>query len=118
MTHPRGTAAVLIGLALLAPAAARPPAAESARLPGENPRTAQRFAEAAAREQGRRWAEAAEAYQRLIDEAGDDLVPLDAAGRQFVPARWLAHRRLAARAELLAAYRARVETRARRLLDL
>src|SRR5829696_8302452 len=76
-------------------------AADPPKLAGETPRTAQRFAEAAAFEKNERWSDAVELYLRLLDEAGDDLVPADGDGRQLLPARGVVHRRVAGRPELL-----------------
>ena len=92
-------------------------AAEPPKLAGESPRTTQRFAEAAELESQQKWSDAVEVYLRLIDDAGDDLVSADGDNRYLLPARRLAHRRIAARSELLAIYRARVEPRAKRLLE-
>src|SRR5207249_4351850 len=100
-----GIAAVLGWCAVVARPA---PAADAPRLTGESPRTLQRFDEAADLEKDRRWADAVELYLRLLDEAGDDLVPGDAGARHYLPARVLVHRRLAARPELLPPYRTRV----------
>src|SRR5947209_253322 len=96
--------AVVIGFGAAAPAADLP------RLPGMTQRADQRFAAAAAFEEQKRWPEAVEAYLRLVDDAGDDLVPTDDP-RVVLPARRLVHRRLAARPQLLAPYRERVEGR-------
>jgi outer membrane protein assembly factor BamB len=92
-------------------------AVEPPKLAGESPRTAQRFSEAADLEDQHRWADAVEVYLRLLDDAGDDLVAADGDNRYLLPARRLAHRRIAARSELLAVYRARVEPGAKRLLE-
>lgn len=92
------------------------PAAELPRLPGMTQRGVQRFADAADLEQQKRWAEAVEAYLRIVDDAGNDLVPSDDP-RLVLPARRVVHRRLASRPELLRPYRERVEGRARQLLD-
>ncbi|HEY1376822.1 MAG TPA: hypothetical protein VGF55_08505, partial [Gemmataceae bacterium] len=92
-------------------------AAEPPKLAGDTPRTAQRFAEAAAFEKQGRWTDAVDVYLRLLDESGDDLVPDDGDPRHLLPARGLVHRRIAARPELLAPYRDRVEPRAKRLLE-
>src|SRR5947209_6649454 len=51
------------------------------------------------------------------NESGDDLVPAGRDGHHLLPARGLVHRRIGARPELLAPYRARIEPRAKRLLD-
>jgi outer membrane protein assembly factor BamB len=91
--------------------------ADPPKLFGEIPRTAQRFADAAALEKQQRWADAIEVYLRLADEAGDDLVPADDDSHHLLTARTLIHRRIAARPELLAPYRSRVEPRAKRLLE-
>src|SRR5262245_47570408 len=103
--------AVAVGLSALAA-----PAAELPRLPGMTQRGVQRFAEAADLEQQKRWPEAVEAYLRIVDDAGNDLVPSDDP-RLVLPARRVVHRRLASRPELLGPYRERVEGRARQLLD-
>jgi outer membrane protein assembly factor BamB len=100
----------------LAVAADRAPA-DPPKVAGAAPRTAHRFAEAADLAKDKRWAEAVELYLRLVDEAGDDLVPSDADSDLLLPARGLVYRRIAARPELLAPYRARVEPRAKRLLE-
>src|SRR5262245_7036247 len=92
------------------------PAAELPRLPGMTQRGVQRFADAADLKQQKRWAEAVEAYLRIVDDGGDDLVPSDDP-RLVLPARRVVHRRLASRPELLGPYRERVEGRARQLLD-
>ncbi len=111
----RGATIAILGWLTLA---ARPaPAANAPRLIGESARTLQRLAEAAALEQQQRWADTVELYLRLLDEAGDDLVPSDADPRHYLPVRGLVHHRLAARRELLQPYRDRVEPRAKRLLE-
>src|SRR5439155_13447625 len=92
------------------------PAAELPRLPGMTQRGTQRFIDAADLERQKRWPEAVEAYLRIVDDAGDDLVPSDDP-RLVLPARRVVHRRLAGRPELLGPYRDRVEGRARQLLD-
>jgi outer membrane protein assembly factor BamB len=91
--------------------------ADAPKLIGESPRTVQRFAEAAGLEKQQHWAEAVEVYLRLAEESGDDLVPDDGEAGHLLPARRMVSRRIAARSELLAPYRARVEPRAKRLLD-
>src|SRR5262249_54826318 len=56
-------------------------------------------------------------YQRIVSEAGDDLVALTPG--HSIQARWACHRRIAALpAEQLAAYRNRVDTQARKWFDL
>jgi outer membrane protein assembly factor BamB len=93
------------------------PAAEPPKLAGESPRTAQRFMEAVGLEQQQRWADAVGIYFNLLESAGDDLVPDDGDANHLLATRGLVNRRIAARPELLAPYRARVEGRAKRLLD-
>lgn len=105
--------AAAVGLAV----AGASTAAEPPKLAGETPRTASRFLEAAALESERRWSDAVDLYLRLLEEAGDDLVPADDNPRHLLPARTLVHRRVAVRPELLAPYRDRVEPRAKRLLE-
>ena len=64
--------------------------ADPPKLAGETPRTAQRFAEAADLEKQQRWTDAVELYLRLLDDAGDDLVPADGDTRLSAcrPADW------------------------------
>jgi len=92
------------------------PAGELPRLPGMTQRGVQRFADAADLERQKHWDEAVQAYLRIVDDGGDDLVPSDDP-RLVLPARRVVHRRLASRPELLGPYRERVEGRARQLLD-
>jgi outer membrane protein assembly factor BamB len=92
------------------------PTAELPRLPGMTQRGVLRFADATELENQKHWPEAVEAYLRIVDDAGDDLVPSDDP-RLVLPARRVVHRRLAGRPELLGPYRERVEGRARQLLD-
>ena len=92
-------------------------AAEGARLIGEDRRTAQRFAEAAAFERDARWPAAVDLYQRILEENGNDLIATDASAEQLLPARWVVHRRIASRPEMLAKFRERVDEPARRRLE-
>jgi outer membrane protein assembly factor BamB/tetratricopeptide (TPR) repeat protein len=86
-------------------------------LSGESPRTSRRLAAADKLVLEHKLAEAVEEYQRIIGEAGDDLVPLN--GRHSVQARRLCQLRLAALpVEGLRLYRARVDSQARKWLDL
>lgn len=62
--------------------------------PGENTSTARRLAAVEQLVADAKWAEAITEYLHILDEAGDDLVPLDP--RHSVAARRLCHRRLAA----------------------
>ncbi len=85
-------------------------------LPGEEPRTARRLADADKLAAQQQWAEALDEYQRILTEAGDDLVPLDP--RRSVQARYLCHLRLAALPPPgLQLYRARVDPQAKKWLD-
>ena len=69
----------------------------AAKLPGESAPTARRLAEARKRVEQEQWADAIEEYQRILEEAGDDLVPLNLQKpRHCVQARRLVHAALAA----------------------
>ena len=63
-------------------------------LPGESAGTGRRLAAADQLAAAGQWTEALDEYQHVLDEAGDDLVPLDA--RHSIEARRLCHLRLAA----------------------
>jgi outer membrane protein assembly factor BamB len=103
--------AVLMFLAL--PAARGEDRAGLAVLPGEVAATARRLIAADKLAAQKQWNEALDEYQRIISEAGDDLVPWTP--RHLVQARWLCHQRLAALPpEQLAAYRKRIEPQARK----
>src|SRR5947207_10974633 len=94
----------------LAPAAADE-ALPRIGLPGEEPRTARRLADADKLVAQQQWAEALDEYQRILAEAGDDLVPLDA--RHTVQARYLCHLRLSTLPPpALQLYRTRVDRQA------
>jgi outer membrane protein assembly factor BamB/tetratricopeptide (TPR) repeat protein len=83
---------------------------------GESQRTAWQFNDAEHLVEQGKWAEAVDLYQRILKEAGDALVPLDA--RHRLCARRLCHLQLAALpAEALRLYRGRVEGQAKRWLD-
>jgi outer membrane protein assembly factor BamB len=115
----------LRGMALLVvmtgPAFAQPGPAEEellARvvLSGESARTARQLAAADHLAEQRQWSEAIEEYQRVLAEAGDDLVPLDA--RHSLQARRLCHLRIAAMpADALRLYRARVDGPCKKWLE-
>ncbi|MBN9522987.1 PQQ-binding-like beta-propeller repeat protein, partial [bacterium] len=102
---------------LLAAAAARGQApVKPTLLRGDSPQTRKRLAEAEAKLLAGKGADAADDLQRVLDEAGDDLVGLD--GRQFRPARLVAHGLLARLpADALKAYQARIDAPAKLLLD-
>jgi outer membrane protein assembly factor BamB len=92
-------------------------AAEPARLIGESRAVAQRLSEAAAMVREGRVIPAVEQYLRILDESKDELVPADAAGHYWLPARWVVHARIAANPALLAAFRERTDAAASRLLE-
>jgi len=89
------------------------------KLPGESTATARRLAEARKRVEQRQWADAVDEYQRILEEAGDDLVALDPQKPQLcVQARRLCHSALAALpAEALKLYRRRADELAKKWLD-
>ncbi len=113
----------VVAMVLLAgrtPARAQPPAEEEVLgrvvLSGESTRTARQLAAAAKLVEQGKTPEAVEQYQRVLTEAGDDLVPLDA--RHALQARRLCHLSLAAMpAEALALYRTRVDGQAKKWLE-
>src|SRR5687767_14189768 len=116
MRHPP---AILVLLSL-APAAVGqplpPPGADSATVRSDSPRTRKRLAEIEQKMLAGKAADAADALQRVLDEAGDDLIAVDA--HRYAPARRYVHRFLAQLpAAALAAYRDRIDEPARRLLD-
>src|SRR5262245_55180891 len=89
--------------------------ADQAVLPGdlESGRVARRLADADHLFEQQRWADAVDEYQRILDEAGNVLVPLhsekkEPEKRTYLPARWRCQRRLAALpSDALRAYRER-----------
>ena len=63
-----------------------------------------------------KWPETVDEYQRLLDEAGDDLVPLNP--HHSIQARWLCHLRLAALPPAaLRLYRDRIDEQAKKWLE-
>jgi outer membrane protein assembly factor BamB len=85
-------------------------------LPGESAGTGRRFDAADRLAADKKYADAAEEYARIIDEAGDDLVAVDA--HLAIPARRLCHTRLAALPpEALRPYRTRVDPQAKKWLE-
>src|SRR5437870_1400795 len=110
-------AAVLVVLSIGAGwARGQPGAAEAATLRGESSQTRKRLAEAEQKVLGGKAADAIDDLQRILDEAGDDLVTVD--GKSHRPARWVAHQILTKLpAELLKAYQERIDEPARRLLE-
>jgi outer membrane protein assembly factor BamB len=110
-----------IVLWLLAAASLTPQVVDPApvKLPGESTATARRLAEAHKRVEQRQWSEALEEYQRILEEAGDDLVALDPQKPQLcVQARRLCHSAIAALPpEALKIYRRRADELAKKWLD-
>lgn len=92
------------------------PPPDPANLRGESGQTLKRLAEAEQKLLAGAVPEAVEALQRILDEAGDDLITLD--GRHYRPARQVVHRLLARLpAADLKGYQERIEAPARRLLE-
>src|SRR5579872_5340711 len=103
-------AVLLLLLAAGSLPAGEPPA--RVPLPGESAGTGRRLDAADRLAADKQYAAAAEEYARISDEAGDDLVAVDA--HVVVPARRLCHLRLAALpAEALRPYRTRVDPQAK-----
>jgi outer membrane protein assembly factor BamB len=116
MTSPRGVVLAVIAVLTAAAAVRAQPAAEPAALRGDLPQTRKRLSEAEQKVLGGNAAEAVEDLQRILDEAGDDLVTID--GKQYRTARWYAHQILAKLpGDVLKAYQARIEEPARKLLE-
>jgi outer membrane protein assembly factor BamB len=91
------------------------PAARSL-LPGESVATSRRLEAADKLAVDKQYAAAAEEYARIIEEVGDELVPVDP--RLSVPARRLCQLRLAALpADVIRTYRNRVDPQAKKWLD-
>jgi outer membrane protein assembly factor BamB len=85
-------------------------------VPGEVPATARRF-EAARKLAGEgKWEAAADEFRKIIEEAGDDLVPLGP--HHLIQARWLCHKQIAsAPKETLRRYQDRVEAQTNAWLE-
>jgi outer membrane protein assembly factor BamB len=108
-----GLGLVLVVVGLAAGAAADEPAVA---VPGESRATALRFAEARKRIAERRWGEALEELQGILDTNPADLVAVDR--RRSVQARRLVHAAIAALPpQALRLYRGRVDPRAARWLQ-
>jgi outer membrane protein assembly factor BamB len=111
MSRPLAIAALL---AWSAAAAAQSP---DAALRGQSEQTYKRLVEASRQLAEGKSAEAADAFQRILDEAGDDLVSEN--GAEFRPARRVAQAFLARMpADVLRGYRVRADAPARQLLDV
>jgi outer membrane protein assembly factor BamB len=109
----------LLGLALAAqPASAQPgdDGLARIRLPGETQRLARRLADIQKLVEKQQWPEAVEEYQQVLEEAGDELVPISP--RHLIQARRLCHLRIAALPLAgLRVYRARVDDQAKKWLE-
>ena len=82
-------------------------------LPGESRATANRLAAVDKLATDKQWSEAIDEYMQILEEAGDELVPLEKG--HYLSARYLCHQRLAALpAEALRLYRDRVESQAKK----
>jgi outer membrane protein assembly factor BamB len=115
-------AAGLLALSVAGPVAAGEP--RKVTLPGETTQALSRLRLADELAGKQKWAEAIDEYQRLIQEAGDALVPADqkkdapVASRRSVQVRRLCHARLAGLPPRgLQVYRRRVDLQAKRWLD-
>jgi len=109
--------ALLAVIVISAPLAAQP-SGPAARLRGEAEAgtTRKRLSEAQQKMQAGRATEAADEWQRILDEAGDDLVLVR--NNNFQPARKLVQQSMAALpADTLKAYQNRLEEPAKKLLD-
>src|SRR6266446_4275760 len=85
-------------------------------LSGESPRTARRLQAVDKMMAVKQWPEAVDELQRIIAEAGDDLVPVNA--RHCIQARRLCQLRLASLpADALRLYRGRVDSQAKKWLE-
>lgn len=105
--------AIAVLLAWPVTAAAQP---GDAALRGQSEQTYKRLVEASRQLAEGKSAEAADAFQRIMNEAGDDLVSAD--GTEFRPARRVAQAFLARMpADVLKGYRVRADEPARQLLD-
>ncbi|MFO0823392.1 MAG: hypothetical protein U0792_09800 [Gemmataceae bacterium] len=98
------------------PVLGQQPAVEPATLRGDSTQTRERLNEAAKKLAANQTTDAIDALQRILDDAGDDLVSAD--GKQYRPARRFAHQLLAKLpADALKSYQDRLDGPARALLD-
>jgi outer membrane protein assembly factor BamB len=113
------TSATTLILLFATSASAQPGAGtapEAALLRGDSTQTRKRLAEAEQKLLGNTAGEAVEELQRVLDEAPDDLIMLDA--RRYRSARWVIHSLLAKLpADALRAYQDRIDQPARKLLE-
>lgn len=110
---------VILLLALGVPGWAQEGLASRIVLPGEDAGLAKRLQEVDKLLTDQQWADALDELQRILEEAGDHLVPLDARERRHcIEARRLCQLRLAALPPAaLRLYRQRLDARARQWLD-
>jgi len=109
-------AAAGVVLVAVVPGFAQPPAPDPANLRGESAQTRKRLSEAEQKLDAGETAQAIEALQRILDEAGDDLVTLD--GKHYLPASRFAHQLLARLPDAaLRLYQDRIDDAARKLLE-
>lgn len=103
---------IILGvLVLTQPAAGQ----EGANLRGDSAQTRKRLAEAEQKLLAGKHADAADDLQRILDEAGDELITVD--GKQYRAARWIAHGILARLPETaLKNYQDRIDEPASKLL--
>lgn len=94
------------------------PVGDPVALRGQSDQTAKRLQETQRKLLDGKAAESLEQLQRVLDEAGDDLVPTDSARTQFRPARQVVQRMLTQLPpDVLRTYRDRIDTPAKKLLD-
>ena len=106
---------VFLGLGATIAQAQPPTPPEPASIRGDSPQTRKRLTEARQKLLVGSVPDALDDLQRIIDEAGDDLVLVD--GRCYRPARWVAHQALTQLPhDVLRAYQARIDDPARKLL--
>src|SRR5215207_7403120 len=108
--HVRILVAVLLTGGTALPGHAQPPVR-----PADNA-TAARIADGVEKAQAGKLLDAIEQFQRVLDTAGDELVPVDRS--QYTPARWVIHGLIARLpAEGVKLYRQRVDGQAARRID-
>src|SRR5438552_12157138 len=111
-----GLLLVLVFGSFIVSSAAGDDRAGLAVLPAEVANTARRIDAADKLAAQKQWSEAIDEYQRVLSEAGDDLVPVSP--RHVVQARWVWQARLATLpAEQRKAYRARIDPQAKKWFE-
>jgi outer membrane protein assembly factor BamB/tetratricopeptide (TPR) repeat protein len=121
MDHPLGRTSVLFWLLVIAAGCLSSSAPAQnvpgrGALPGESRATAGRLVATDKLVADKQWSEAIDEYMHILEEAGDELVPLDSG--HYLSARYLCHERLAALpAEALRLYRDRVESQAKKWFE-